>query len=87
MPYPKNKYRKGYSYYSIRDLLYHLEEGRWVYWHNKVMHPGWIISMTLRTVSGAIRSSVLSEAIDQRKEWHRQEYQSPFPEGVTERKM
>ncbi len=87
MPYPKNKYRKGYTYFSIGDLLHHLEQGRWVYWNNKVMHSGWIISMTLRTVSGAIRSHIISESINQKDEWYAQEYQRPFPEGVTERKM
>jgi hypothetical protein len=70
MTRPKNKYRKGFLYHSISDLLYDLEQGRWIYWHNKVMHPGWVISMTLRTVAGAIRSQTLSEAIDQHKEYY-----------------
>jgi len=70
MPYPKKKYRKGYYYQSIGDLLNHLEQGRWVYWHDKVMHPGWIISMTLRTVAGAIRSHIISEAINQKVEYY-----------------
>ena len=87
MAYPKNKYRKGWRYHSIGDLLLHLEQGRWVYWHNKVMHPSWIISMTLRTVAGAIRCRVISEAIDQKDEWYSREYQRPFPEGVTEKEM
>ena len=83
MKYPKNKYRKGYTYHSISDLLYHLEEGRWVYWDDRVLHPGFVISMTLRTVAGAIRSNRISETINQREEYYKGEYQKPYPPGVT----
>ena len=86
MQVPKNKYRKGYHYYSIGHLFVHLEQGRWVYWHETVMHPGRIRSMTLQTVAIAIRNNCLCEAIDQKQEYSRAEYQLPYPEGVTERK-
>ncbi len=35
----------------------------------KVIHPGYLISMTLRTIKGFLDSNLFSEAIDQQKEY------------------
>ena len=69
MQYPKRKYRKGFSYHSYNELIWALEEGKWVYWGDKVMHPGFLIGMTLRTIMAAINRGLISEAIDQIKEY------------------
>ena len=70
MPYPKNKYRKGYTIYGMDTLIVHLERGHWVYLRDKVIHPGFLMSMTLRTVNGFIEKRLISEAIDQQKEYY-----------------
>ena len=70
MPYPKKKYRKGYTIFGLDDLMTRLEKGQWVYLRDKVMHPGFIRSMTLHTVQGFINARLISEAIDQQKEYY-----------------
>jgi len=70
MPYPKNKYRKGYTIYGMDTLLEHLRKGKWVYLRDKVLHPGFLIGMTLRTVDGFLTLHLISEAIDQQKEYY-----------------
>ena len=71
MPYPKNKYRKGYTIFGMSELLWnHLNKGRWVYLRDKVMHPSIILNMTLMTVRGFMESQLISEAIDQQKEYY-----------------
>jgi len=70
MPYPKNKYRKGYPIYGLDTLTHLLKEGRWVYLRDKVIHPGFILGMTLKTVTGFLDHYLFSEAIDQQKEYY-----------------
>lgn len=71
MPYPKNKYRKGYTIFAMNELLWrHLKQGRWVYLRNKVVHPSFILHMTLNTVAGLLEAHQISEAIDQQKEYY-----------------
>jgi len=71
MPYPKNKYRKGYTIFGMSELLWnHLNKGRWVYLRDKVVHPSIILNMTLITVRGFMESQLISEAIDQQKEYY-----------------
>lgn len=70
MPYPKNKYRKGYTIYGTDTLLEHLKKGRWVYLRGKVVHPSFILHMTLNTVVAFLKAHQISEAIDQQKEYY-----------------
>ena len=71
MPYPKNKYRKGFIIFGWTSLMYdHLEVGRWVYLRGKVVHPSVILNMTVETVRGFLASRLISEAIDQQKEYY-----------------
>jgi len=66
MPYPKNKYRKGYTIFGWSSLMYeHLDKGRRVYLRERVIHPGFILNMTLLTVRGLLEARLISEAIDQ----------------------
>lgn len=83
MRYPKNKYRKGYTIFGMRLLLAELENGRWVYLRDKVVHPSFILNMTLNTVSAFMDAHLISVAINAQREWARREYQRPYPEGVT----
>ena len=83
MKYPKNKYRKGYTMFGLSELMSHLDAGRWVYLRDKVVHPGFILNMTLMTVRGFMNAHLFSEAINQKVEFYRQEYQRPYPPGVT----
>ena len=50
----------------------HLEKGHWVYLRDKVIHPGFLMSMTLKTVNDFIERHLISEAIDQQKEYYRE---------------
>ena len=71
MPYPKNKYRKGYPIFGMNELLWeHLNKGRWVYLRDRVKHPGIILHMNLNTVAGFLEARQISEAIDQQKEYY-----------------
>lgn len=71
MPCPKNKYRRGYIIFSLDELVYDwLEKERWVYLRDRPTHPGFILSMTLKTVRGFLKSHLISEAIDQQKEYY-----------------
>lgn len=70
MPYPKNKYRKGYIIFGMSELCYRLEDGKWVYLRDKVMHPGFMLGMHLRTIMNLLEHRQISEAIDQQKEYY-----------------
>ncbi len=66
-----NKYRKGHPIFDMSNLCQRLKKGEWVYYGDKVMHPGFIISMPLRTVMIAMDKWLISEAIDQHQERYR----------------
>ncbi len=71
MPYPKNKYRKGYTIFGWSALMYeHLDKGKWVYLRGKVVHPSIILNMTLMTVRGFLIAHLFCEAIDAQKEYY-----------------
>lgn len=71
MPYPKKKYRKGYTIFGMDELVYsHLNKGQWVYLREKVVHPSVILHMNLKTVFGFLEKRLLAEAINQQKEYY-----------------
>ena len=70
MPYPKNKYRKGHTIYGMDTLLVHLESGRYVYLRDRLVHPSFILHMNLNTVAGFLEAHLISEAVDQQKEYY-----------------
>jgi hypothetical protein len=85
MPYPKNKYRKGYTIFGMDELIWdHLNKGRWVYLRDKVIHPSIILNMTLMTVRGFMEAHLISEAINARDEWASGNYKRPYPKGVKD---
>ncbi len=69
MARPKNIYRKGYMIFDLNELGQRIQEGQWVYFRGKVLHPGFIRNMTLNTVMGVLNAHGFNEAIDQRKEY------------------
>lgn len=82
MPYPKNKYRKGYIIFGIDTLEVYLKKGQWVYLRDKVVHPSIILHMTFNTVIGFLDTRLICEAIDQQKEYYSRQYERPYPESV-----
>lgn len=46
----EKKFCKDYVITNIADLDFHLSHGRWIYMHNKPLHPAFITSMMYRTV-------------------------------------
>ena len=70
MPYPKNKYRKGNFIHDMTELVSRCRKGEWVYLRDKVIHPGFLMSMSLQTVAGFLTAHLIFEAIDQQKEYY-----------------
>lgn len=69
-PRPKNKYRRGYPIFSFNDLLWlHLEKGRYVYLGDRVVHPAFILNMSVLTVKGKLKSGQISEAVNAQEEY------------------
>lgn len=59
----QKKYHKGDCIPNIGVLAVWLESNQWTYWGDRPKHPGWIISMSLQTLLGAIRAGRLRFAI------------------------
>jgi len=75
MAYPKRKYRKGFTIFSMTTLVYeHLQKGCYVFLRDKVVHPSVILHMLLGTVKALLDDRLFSEAIDQHKEWAEGKY-------------
>ncbi len=58
----ERKFRKGDPIRDMEHLSQCLRERRWIYWNHKPLHPGWIESMTFRTLRGAVRAGILRVA-------------------------
>jgi hypothetical protein len=58
----KNKFKKGHKINFMGDLLGHLTRGNYIYYNHKPQHPGFIQSMTLRTLLNAIHNGMLFTA-------------------------
>lgn len=54
-----NKFRQGAVIKTMAVLVKELDAGRWIYWNHKPQHPGWIISMTYRTLRQAVAVGML----------------------------
>jgi len=54
---------KGPVLTSLDDLSRCTLSGQWIYWNDKPLHPGWIISMQFRTIRDALDMGILSLAI------------------------
>jgi len=70
MPYPKNKYRKGYTIFSVADLADEVVLGHWLFYKGRVIHPSFIGHMNLFTIIGGIRATKFHHAINQQKEYY-----------------
>jgi len=51
-----NKYKKGITINSMTLLTIEVEAGRWVYYRERPLHPGFILNMSFGTVLGGLRS-------------------------------
>lgn len=56
------KYRKGATIDSLTLLAMELEAGRWIYYKDRPLHPGFIWHMTFSTVLGSLRNGSFSIA-------------------------
>jgi len=86
MPYPKRKYRKGYTIFGMSELTYWLMSGKWIYMDDKAYHPGFIISMPYRTVIKYMEQHRISEAIDQKKEYYAKQQKEYLAKLMKEEK-
>jgi len=55
----KRKYEKGHKITSMEELSFWLWKEEWIYYRHKAMHPGWIESMTFRSLKIAIEKDYL----------------------------
>lgn len=83
MPFPKRKYRKGFTIFGVGHLATLLMSGCWVYLDDKVYHPGFILGMQLKYVVDCEQGHRFSEAVNARDEYYSREYRRRYPEGVT----
>lgn len=58
----ERKYKQGKVYKDINSLLKDLNDGKYVYWLDKVKHPSIIVNMTLRTIDLAIKYKRIKRA-------------------------
>ena len=47
----KKKYEKGIRIRDMEQLAYAISKGEWIYLRHKAYHPGWVESLTFRTLS------------------------------------
>lgn len=80
-PTPKGSYEMGKMYRKgklVTDLITLwelLDNGHWVFWKDKPVHPSIISSMQLRTVAHAIEMNRIHET-EIRKAWYKQQCKS-----------
>lgn len=58
----KKKFKKGGQILNIVGLLIHINRGKWLYYNDKLMHPGFIIGMPLKTIIHAIDNKIIYTA-------------------------
>ena len=49
------KYRKGATINSVTLLTMELDDGRWIYYKDRPLHPNFILNMNFATVLGGLR--------------------------------
>ncbi len=60
----KNKYRVGATIHTISNFDAWVSDHRWIYLHQKVMHPSFITSMPYRTVRNFLKTgSIKGQAL------------------------
>ena len=57
------KFTKGRKVDTLGDLVSVLENGIWVYWNHKPMHPSFLWNMQLRTLRNAITLGIIHVAL------------------------
>lgn len=60
----KRKYKKGERITSPNDLQVELDAGRWVFLFDRPKHPGWIMSMRIKSVHYFLKRGDLAFAIE-----------------------
>jgi hypothetical protein len=58
----ETKFIKGKPFTSLDILSEWLDAGNWAYFNHKVMHPGFLVSMSFRTITLALSSRRISYA-------------------------
>lgn len=59
----KRLYQKGERFPDILAVIEAIRSGKYTYWHDKPMHPGWMWSQHLGTLIGAAGRGELYQAI------------------------
>ncbi len=57
------KFRVGKPFTSVTELIDAIQNDEWVYHNHKVLHPGWIGSWQLKTITRAVFDRRLYRAI------------------------
>ena len=58
-----NKYRKGKVITSMQQLSCILERNEYIFWKDRPVHPGWIGSMTWRTLASLVKGKYFYYAV------------------------
>jgi hypothetical protein len=58
----KNKYRPGRIVRSWNSLMNEIGKGRYVYLGHKVQHPGWVTSMTVRSLNQYMTAGLIKKS-------------------------
>lgn len=59
----KRKFRKGEKIFDPVDALEAILSGKYLFWQDKPQHPGWMISMQLANIVGAVKLGLISHAL------------------------
>jgi hypothetical protein len=58
----KKKFRKAERLFYLTDLIEWIDIDGWIYWCDKPLHPGWVQSMTVRTLKNALEKGIIYRA-------------------------
>jgi hypothetical protein len=58
----QRKYVKG-DQLAVDEAVGHILAGRYVFWFNRPVHPGWAASWQFRMLANACKGGVISEAV------------------------
>jgi hypothetical protein len=56
----RRKYRQGPAPASLNELVDWIVDGRWIWWHGRPVHPGWMTNMSLWTLARCWRQMALA---------------------------
>jgi hypothetical protein len=59
----KRKFRKGRIYTKVEHVAIDVSNGEWIYFNDKILHCGFVVSMTLKTIINGVNCRFLRRAI------------------------